>query len=216
MLLLLFYYSISNSLARFKMSINCNKVWKHPRAHAHARTMMDTVLFQGDNWLYFPASEACFSERGFSLTRAHGEQNRASRARFSSAVGIYRRCANDEWARDAQRKAERATERKLMRKRDSGRKKIRQEREEREPAGSLWPVEWNAAWRRCRVQHPHVRERFPFNKGRKLLSISGHKNGRSAGKTNKQAKNNKTTNARRNLAFKQISSDRTISVTASI
>lgn len=127
MLLLLFYYSISNSLARFKMSIYC-KVWKHVRAHAHARTMMDTVLFQGDNWLYFPASEALFSERGFSLTRAHGEQNRASRARFSSAVGIYRRCANDEWARDAQRKAERATERKLMRKRDSGRKKIRQER----------------------------------------------------------------------------------------
>lgn len=29
------------------------------------------------------------------------------------------------------------------------------------PAGSVWPVKWNTAWRRCRVQHPHVREQYP-------------------------------------------------------
>lgn len=34
--------------------------------------MMDTVLFQGDNWLYFPTSEALVSQSLLSRTRAGG------------------------------------------------------------------------------------------------------------------------------------------------
>lgn len=40
--------------------------YKTSEAHAHTHTVIDLVLFQGDNWLYFPDSEAVF----FFLARA--------------------------------------------------------------------------------------------------------------------------------------------------
>lgn len=62
------------------------------KTRPRARTMMDTVLFQGDNWLYFPASEALF-QREASLSHAHMgnrivPRGLASLLRWGSTAGV--------------------------------------------------------------------------------------------------------------------------------
>ena len=78
--------------------------------------MMDTVLFQGDNWLYIFRPVRLFSP-------SHARRgNRLVPRGPASVVGLYRRCANDERARDTEGSGERerGRERKLMKEREGG------------------------------------------------------------------------------------------------
>jgi len=97
---------------------------------------MDTALFQGDNWLYFPGSEALVSERLLSLSlRARAWGNRIVPRGPASAAGSYRRCANDGRARDTEggksRERERRREKANEKKRDGEEEKNELERRRR-------------------------------------------------------------------------------------
>lgn len=121
----------------------------------------------------------------------------------ASAVGIYRRCANDgvgERARDAQRKVEGERRRKKANEKEregelerkSERYRERLQRERGCPAGSVDP--WSGTPRDAGAEFSTRMSASDFRstKDEKLLSISGYNNDRLAGTINKQTnKNNK-------------------------
>lgn len=126
------YHSVNSILKSFPKALT--------RTHTH--TMMDTVLFQGDNWLYFPASEAPrFAEASLPFARGIESCLAGPLMRWGSTAGALMTVGRGR----PTEKVRGDREGKLMRKRDGGEKEgekygISRERgrqREREcPAGS--------------------------------------------------------------------------------